>query len=138
MCLFDSTDVSGRSSSVTEFLLIYFAIINLVTLILSILDKVLVTRRIYGIPEGSLLAMSWMGGAVGAKLAQIVSGHKKLRVAFTVNLNLIIFLQVSAALAIWSYQITSNMQDKNISMLESWMGKDDKPEGPRRFGPGSK
>ena len=126
-----------KLNPVTEHLLTYFAIINLVTLILSILDKAFAVRRAWRVPEKLLLTLAWAGGGAGAKFAQIISGHKKLKFDFTVNLNLIIIFQVSLVLAVWSYQITSRMQDQNISALQSWMGKDDKPKRPKRFGPGS-
>lgn len=122
----------------TEQLIIYFAVLNLATLTLSIIDTALVTHRIYQMPEKVFLWLSFIGGAAGAKFAQIVVRRRTFRLDFIINLNLIIMLQLFAALAIWSYQITSKQPVQNGSVLQSWMGSnDDKPEGPRRFGPGS-
>lgn len=121
----------------TEHLLNYIVIINLVALILSMIDKVFAMRSFWRIPENLLLTLAWMGGAAGAKFAQIISGHKTLKLDFTVSLNLIVFFQLSVALAVWSYQVTADMQDQNITALQSLMGKEDKPDRPRRFGPGA-
>ena len=102
------------------------------------IDKSLAVRKGRRIPERLLLAFAWMGGAAAAKFAQIISGHKKLKTDYTASLNLIVMFQVSLILAIWSFQVTSDMQDKNVTALESWMGKPDTPDRPKRFGPGSK
>lgn len=121
----------------TEQLLQYFGIINLVTLVVSILDKACAVHRLRRVPEKFLLVLAWLGGAAAAKFAQIISGHKSLKLDFTTNLNLIVIFQLSLMLAIWSAQVTGRMQDENVTALQSWMGKDDKPARPKRFGPGS-
>ncbi len=121
----------------TDVLLTYFAIINLMTLILSVTDKALAVRGMRRVPEQHLLMLAWAGGAFGVKLVRLFSRHKKLKYDSNISLNLILLFQVSAALAIWSYQFTSDLQDENMTMLESWMGKDEKAARPTRFGPGS-
>ncbi len=122
----------------TQQLLIYILAINLVTLVLSIIDKALVVRGICQMPDKLFLGLSWIGGCAGSKIAQIAIGHRTFRYGFTVNLNLIIAFQFSVVLAVWAYQATSNRQNQDVSVLRSWMGQDEKPQAPRRFGPGSK
>ncbi len=129
---------TGRACHVTETLLTYFGIINLVTLVVSLFDKWLSARRRLRVPEKWLLALSWLGGAPGAKIAQVFFGHRPLKLGFTTNLNLILIFQIAIVLAAWSGQVTMKMQDENITAMEKWMGKSDKSEGPKRFGPGSK
>ena len=121
----------------TEHLLSYFGAINLVTLLLSLVDKGLAVNRMRVLPDRLLLTLAWMGGAAGAKFAQIILAHRTQGRSYTTNLNLIVLFQVCLMAAVWSAQVTSNMQNENVSMLESWMGKDDKPAKPKRFGPGS-
>ena len=121
----------------TEHLLSYFGAINLVTLLLSLVDKGLAVNRMRALPDRLMLTLAWMGGAAGAKFAQIILAHRTQGRSYTTNLNLIVLFQVCLMAAVWSAQVTSNMQNENVSMLESWMGKDDKPAKPKRFGPGS-
>lgn len=129
---------TSRACRVTETLLTYLAIINLVTLFVAIVDKMLSTYRKLRVPEKWLLILSWLGGAIGAKIAQVLFGHRPLKLGFTTNLNLILIFQIGIMLAAWSGQVTMKMQDENITALEKWMGKSDKPNEPSRFGPGSK
>ena len=126
-----------RPAHVTEQLLTYVVLINLVTLVLCVIDRILAAHRFWRVPEKLLLSLAWIGGAMGAKYAQLVSGHKKLKHDFSVNLNLIIILQIGLGLAVWSYQFTGQMEDQDISALQSWLGEGDKPKPPKRFGPGS-
>jgi uncharacterized membrane protein YsdA (DUF1294 family) len=121
-----------------ETLLTYFGIITVVTIVVAIFDKKLAAKRKLRVPEKWLLALSWLGGAPGAKIAQVFFGHRPLKLGFTTNLNLILILQIAIILAAWSGQVTMKMQDDNIAAMQKWMGKSEKPEGPKRFGPGSK
>ncbi|MDA8585593.1 DUF1294 domain-containing protein [Rhodobacteraceae bacterium] len=123
----------------TEQLLIYFAIVNSLTLLVSLLDKLCAVNQLPRVPEWFLLFLSWIGGAVAAKFVQIISGHKSLKLDFTVNLNLIIIFQLALTMGVWTYQNTNSLRDDNLSVLQTWLGgKDDsKPDRPRRFGPGS-
>lgn len=122
----------------TQLLLFYFVVINLVTLVVSIIDKACAVHQVRRVPEAFLLALSWAGGAAAAKFAQIISGHKTLKFGFSATLNLIVIFQFSVVLAIWSYQHTANLQHQNITAFEAWMGKPDKPDRPKRFGPGTR
>lgn len=112
-------------------------VINLITFAVSIFDKACAVHQTRRVPEPFLLALSWVGGAAAAKLAQITSGHKTLKFTFSASLNLIVIFQFSVILAIWSYQYTETLQNQNITALESLLGKPDRPERPKRFGPGS-
>ena len=106
------------------------------TLLLWLIDRALVRRRV-GVPEKWLLGLSLVGGALGAKLAQIVSGHKRARRDFTLNLHLIVFLHLGLASAVWAAQFTGAMEDGEGGVM-AWMSKGDDTETtlPRRFGPG--
>ena len=121
----------------TQGLLIYFVIVNVLALGLSILDKALVVKRKRRIPAREILYLSWMGGAAGAKLGQILCGTKTRRSEYFVTLNLIIFFQCALVSAIWAVQATQEL-DVRSTALASWDAQeDDKAEMPTRFGPGS-
>lgn len=129
----------------TQTILMYFAAINVVTLLVSILDKGLAVHRCRRIPERLLLTFSFLGGAAGAKLAQIVSGHKSLKVDFTASLSLIAFLQLGIAGAVWSESVRGG-DDAILTQMAATLEQDEAEEvqyvaeeraQPRRFGPGS-
>ncbi len=129
----------------TETILWYFVAINILTLTVSIMDKGFAVYDKRRVPENALLTMSFVGGAVGAKLAQIISGHKSLKIDFTASLSLIAFLQLSVALAFWSETVREEVSAAYERVAASFEEEEaenvrhvsrDK-ELPRRFGPGS-
>lgn len=121
----------------TQGLLIYFVIINVLALGLSILDKALVVKRRRRIPECEILYLSWMGGAAGAKLGQILCGTKTRQSEYFVTLNLIIFFQCALVSAHLAVQATQEL-DVRSTALASWNAEEDEQtEMPMRFGPGS-
>lgn len=129
----------------TQTILIYFVAINLITLAVSIMDKGFAVYEKARIPEKLLLALSFSGGAAGAKLAQIISGHKRLKLDFCVSLSLIAFLQLGAAAAVWSHtvrmqtpdiykEVRGHFQEEETTSVRR-VSKENAM--PRRFGPGS-
>ena len=121
-----------------QHLINYVLVINTVTLVLAMLDRFLTARRIWRLPEKPMLILAWMGGALGAKLAQSLLGHKRGKLDYSVSLNLILFFQAALIVAGGSYQLTTKAEGEKLTTLETWMGKDDKPARPKRFGPGTK
>lgn len=127
----------------TSTIITYFAAINAVTFVVSIVDKGFAVYRKRRIPEKLLLALALVGGAVGSKAAQIVSGHKTLKVDFCASLNLIVFLQLGLAAAVWSEVVREDAR----TLASVFAGDEaeaeeielvsDEPVRPRRFGPGS-
>lgn len=121
----------------TQGLLIYFFVVNALSLGLSIYDKACAVKRRKRVPEREILYLSWMGGAAGAKLAQILCGTKTRQSDYFVTLNLIIFLQCAFVSAIWAVQATQEL-DIRSAALTSWNGdQDEETQMPKRFGPGS-
>ncbi len=129
----------------TQTILLYFLAINLVTLAMSIMDKGFAVYDKRRVPENLLLGMSFIGGAVGAKTAQLMTGHKKLKADFCASLTLIAFLQLGAAAAIWSETVRSETRKAYDGLFASF--EQEEAQGitrvsrdramPRRFGPGS-
>ncbi|MEO9823475.1 MAG: DUF1294 domain-containing protein [Paracoccaceae bacterium] len=122
----------------TQGLLIYFAVVNTLALGLSIFDKACVVKGKRRVPEREILYLSWMGGAAGAKLAQILCGTKTRPSEYFVTLNLIIFFQSAFVSAVWAVQSTKEL-DIRAAALTSWSAENDQDERaiPTRFGPGS-
>jgi uncharacterized membrane protein YsdA (DUF1294 family) len=81
--------------------LIYIMVMNILAFWSFLRDKraaIAGTRRI---PEDRLLAMAFLGGSLGAKLAQQMLRHKIRTEPFRQQLNGIIAVQILAASAIW-------------------------------------
>lgn len=67
-----------------EKLLLYYGIINLLAFFLYALDKGLAKKRRHRLSEGLLLAVTVLGGALGAFLAMQLLRHKTNKSAFKV------------------------------------------------------
>ena len=82
-----------------SILLIYFAIINVITFFVYGIDKWKAKRAKWRIPESTLLGMAALGGSIGAWLGMKTWHHKTLHKKFKLGIPLILFVQI--ALLIW-------------------------------------
>lgn len=73
---------------------LYFLVVNLVAFISFGLDKQRAKRKMWRIPESTLLLFSIVGGSVGAGLGMAVFHHKTKHWKFKVGIPLIFVLQV--------------------------------------------
>ncbi|MEO1537131.1 MAG: DUF1294 domain-containing protein [Pseudomonadota bacterium] len=133
----------------TSNLVTYGLAINAFALVLCIFDKGFAVYNRKRVPEGFLLFLAFIGGAVGAKLAQILTGHKSLKIDFCASLSLIVFLQLGFAAAIWSETVRESANDlyQRFAVLLDDEAEETRAERvtrvskdaamPRRFGPGS-
>ena len=81
-------------------ILIYLAIINVVTFFMYGIDKWKAKRSKWRISESSLLWMAALGGSVGAWLGIKVWHHKTLHNKFRYGVPLILILQIAAVVYI--------------------------------------
>ena len=82
-----------------SILLIYLAIINVITFFVYGIDKWKAKRAKWRIPESTLLGMAALGGSIGAWLGMKTWHHKTLHKKFKYGIPLILFVQI--ALLIW-------------------------------------
>ena len=78
-----------------EFILIYFAVISLITSIVTIYDKKATkkwTKR--RVPEKVLFLLAFLGGSVAEYLTMLKIRHKTKHKRFMIGLPIIILLQV--------------------------------------------
>lgn len=75
--------------------LAYFLVINCLTLIFFLADKVLAMMGAWRISESTLLLAAMMGGSVGAKLGQWMFQHKTCKQPFVFFLNVIVAVHIS-------------------------------------------
>ena len=83
----------------SSILLIYLAIINVITFFIYGIDKWKAKRAKWRIPEATLLGMAALGGSIGAWLGMKTWHHKTLHKKFKYGIPLILFVQI--ALLIW-------------------------------------
>lgn len=89
----------------SEILLVYIVCINLIAFVIMFIDKQRAIRNKWRIPERTLFALAFIGGALGAILGMHLFHHKTKHVSFRILmpcfliLNLIfIFLLLSGDL----------------------------------------
>ena len=90
----------------TEALLYYLIVINVVTLIVYGIDKVKAMKGKWRISEATLLLLAIIGGSVGAWLGMKTWHHKTMHKKFKYGLPLILLAQIALiALTSCSLQI---------------------------------
>ncbi len=79
----------------TEALLYYLIVINVVTLIVYGIDKVKAMKGKWRISEATLLILAVIGGSIGALLGMKVWRHKTMHKKFKYGLPLILLVQIA-------------------------------------------
>lgn len=80
----------------TKMLLIYFLIINAVGFVLMLADKRKAQKKLWRIPESTLLTVAAMGGSVGCLAGMYTFRHKTKHLKFTLGIPAILILQIAA------------------------------------------
>lgn len=76
-------------------LIIYFIIISIVSVIVTIYDKIIAKKGGFRIPEASLLALSVLGGSVFMYITMRAIRHKTRHVKFMFGIPIIIISQIA-------------------------------------------
>ena len=82
-------------------LLVWLAVINLVTFAVYGIDKAKAKRGAWRVPEKTLFLLPLLGGSLGALLGMKVFRHKTKHWYFVWGIPLILLAQI--ALAVWLY-----------------------------------
>ncbi len=82
-------------------LLVWLAVINLVTFAIYGVDKAKAKRGAWRVPEKTLFLLPLLGGSLGALLGMRVFHHKTKHWYFVWGIPLILLAQI--ALAVWLY-----------------------------------
>lgn len=83
---------------------VYLLAVNLLAVLAFAHDKRAAVTGGWRVSEDRLLAIAFLGGSIGAKLAQILLRHKIRKEPFRQQLNGILAVQVVAMAAIWAIQ----------------------------------
>ena len=81
--------------SLLHIVLIYLAVINVVTFFMYGVDKWKAKRSKWRIPEATLLLIAVLGGSIGAWLGMKVWHHKTLHKKFRYGVPAIIIVQIA-------------------------------------------
>lgn len=74
--------------------LVYFVIINIISVIVTIADKSKARRDKWRVPEKTLLTLSAIGGAVGMYITMHLIHHKTKKMKFMVGIPVIFFVEL--------------------------------------------
>ncbi len=77
-----------------KILLVYLFIISMITVILTIYDKIAAKKRKFRISEATLILCGIFGGAVAELITMLLIRHKTRHIKFMLGLPLIITAQV--------------------------------------------
>ena len=82
-----------------KYLLIYLLIINAVGFLLMLVDKFKARKKLWRIPEATLMTVAAIGGSIGSLLGMYTVRHKTKHIKFTLGIPAILAVQI--ALALW-------------------------------------
>jgi len=81
------------------FLLLYLFLINALGFLLMLADKRMAQKKLWRIPESTLLTAAAFGGSIGCLAGLYTFRHKTKHLKFTLGVPAILIAQI--ALAIW-------------------------------------
>ena len=86
-----------------EILSVYLIVINAISLVLMLADKLRAKKNLWRIPEATLMGVAALGGSLGCLLGMRIFRHKTLKPKFFVGVPVILVLQVVLIILIYLY-----------------------------------
>lgn len=80
-----------------KIILIWFAVISLVAIIITVADKIKARRGAYRISEAALMSVSALGGSVAMLVTMLTIRHKTKHIKFMLGIPIIILFQIIVA-----------------------------------------
>lgn len=81
----------------TTLILLYLLIVNAVSFLLMLVDKQKARKKLWRIPEATLLLSAAIGGSPGALAGMYTFRHKTRHLKFTLGVPAILIVQIAAA-----------------------------------------
>lgn len=81
-----------------DALLIYLLTINAASLCFMLADKYKAMKKVWRIPEATLLGLAAIGGSLGAWLGMVLFRHKTRHPKFAVGIPLLLLLHIAVLL----------------------------------------
>ena len=85
-------------------LLVYLAVINLLSCALTVADKRRATRRAWRIPEATLLGAAFLGGSLGSLLGMLIFRHKTRKPKFYITVPLLLAVHLYVFFVVYGVQ----------------------------------
>lgn len=79
-----------------KYILIYFAIVNIIAILINCIDKIKAKQGAWRIPEATLWFFGLIGGATGSYLTMKTIHHKTRHKSFMIFMPILMILQISA------------------------------------------
>lgn len=86
-----------------ELILIYLLIVNAAGFVLMLVDKFKAKKKLWRIPEATLISVAAIGGSIGALAGMYAFRHKTKHPKFTIGIPVILVLQIAAVAALYFY-----------------------------------
>ena len=80
-----------------ELIPLYFLIINALGFTLMLVDKFRARKKLWRIPESTLMGVAMLGGSLGCLIGMYTVRHKTRHPKFTVGIPLIFAIQLALA-----------------------------------------
>lgn len=77
-----------------KILLVYLLIVNALSFILMLVDKIKAKKNLWRIPEATLFLVAAIGGSIGSILGMYTFRHKTKHVSFLLGMPLILAVQI--------------------------------------------
>jgi len=88
------------SATICLILIVYFGLISLASMVVTICDKVRSRKGQWRVSENTLLILSALGGSVAMYLTMHIIRHKTRHIKFMVGIPIIILFQL---IAVWYF-----------------------------------
>ncbi len=86
-----------------KILSVYLIVINALSLVLMLADKLRARKNLWRIPEATLMGVAALGGSLGCLMGMRIFRHKTLKPKFFVGVPVILVLQVVLIILIYLY-----------------------------------
>ena len=77
-----------------KYIAIYLILINALSLLLMLIDKIKAKKKLWRIPEKVLLGICAIGGSIGGILGMKLFHHKTLHPQFSIGIPVMLALQI--------------------------------------------
>ena len=77
-----------------KYIAIYLILINALSLLLMLIDKIKAKKKLWRIPEKVLLGVCAIGGSIGGILGMKLFHHKTLHPQFSIGIPVMLALQI--------------------------------------------
>ena len=80
----------------TTLFFLYLLIVNAIGFVLMLGDKRMAQKKLWRIPEATLMTVAAIGGSIGSLIGMYTFRHKTRHVKFTLGIPAILVVQVAA------------------------------------------